>query len=146
MISERCAACKNQRRKCPSDCIFSPCFPANDPQKFACVHKIYGGSNVGKMLQGIPTYLREQAANALYLEAKWRIHDPVYGCVGIISSLYEQIQNAEIELAKIQTQITFYKLQTQRVEAEPNSEVLQAQSSNMEQFEWDNPTIASWFN
>jgi hypothetical protein len=35
----------------PSDCIFSPYFPANDPQRFAYVHKIYGGSNVGKMLQ-----------------------------------------------------------------------------------------------
>ncbi|KAL1347734.1 hypothetical protein HN51_023763 [Arachis hypogaea] len=146
MISGRCAACKNQRRKCPSDCIFSPYFPANDPQKFACVHKIYGGSNVGRMLQGVPTYLREQAANALYLEAKWRIDDPVYGCVSIISSFYEQIQNAEIELAKIQTQVAFYKLQIQHVEAEPNLEVLQSQSINMEQFESDNPTITSWFN
>ncbi|XP_015973014.1 LOB domain-containing protein 23-like [Arachis duranensis] len=146
MISGRCAACKNQRRKCPSNCIFSPYFPANDPQKFACVHKIYGGSNVGRMLQGVPTYLREQAANALYLEAKWRIDDPIYGCVGIISSFYEQIQNAEIELAKIQTQVAFYKLQTQHVEAEPNLEVLQSQSINMEQFESDNPTITSWFN
>lgn len=51
MMSGRCAACKNQRRRCPSDCIFSPYFPANDPQRFASVHKIYGGSNVGKMLQ-----------------------------------------------------------------------------------------------
>ena len=49
----RCAACKNQRRRCPPDCIFSPYFPANDPQRFECVHKIYGGSNVGKMLQVI---------------------------------------------------------------------------------------------
>ncbi|MED6216166.1 LOB domain-containing protein 23 [Stylosanthes scabra] len=154
MNSGRCAACKSQRRKCPSDCIFSPYFPANDPQRFACVHKIYGSSNVGKMLQEIPPNLREEAANTLYLEAKWRIEDPIYGCVGIISSLYKQIQNAEIELAKIQTQIAFYKLQTQQqvIEAEPNMEVLQSQSSNMEQFEvdnlfeWENPTIASWFN
>jgi hypothetical protein len=51
MIYGRCAACKNQRRRCPSDCIFSPYFPANDPQRFAYVHKIYGGSNVGKMLK-----------------------------------------------------------------------------------------------
>jgi len=56
MISGRCAACKNQRRRCPSDCIFSPYFPANDPQRFASVHKIYGGSNVGKMLQVYISY------------------------------------------------------------------------------------------
>jgi len=56
MISGRCAACKNQRRRCPSDCIFSPYFPANDPQRFVSVHKIYGGSNVGKMLQVYISY------------------------------------------------------------------------------------------
>lgn len=53
MISGRCAACKYLRRRCPSHCIFSPYFPPNDPQRFACVHRIYGASNVGKMLQVI---------------------------------------------------------------------------------------------
>ncbi|CAI8586883.1 unnamed protein product [Vicia faba] len=71
MIYGRCAACKSQRRKCPSDCIFFPYFPANDPQRFAYVHKIYGGSNVGKMLKQLPYYVREHAANSLYLEAKY---------------------------------------------------------------------------
>lgn len=51
MISTRCAACKYLRRRCPSDCIFSLYFPPNDPQRFASVHKIYGASNVAKILQ-----------------------------------------------------------------------------------------------
>ncbi|XP_014502924.2 LOB domain-containing protein 24-like [Vigna radiata var. radiata] len=150
MISGRCAACKNQRRRCPSDCIFSPYFPANDPQRFASVHKIYGGSNVGKMLQQIPPYLREQTANCLYFEAQCRIQDPVYGCVGIISKLYEQIRNTEIELAQIQTQITCRKLQLLHPNnAETNFNLLptvQAQSSFQIPAESTNPPQFPWFN
>ncbi|PQM34376.1 serine/arginine-rich splicing factor RS41 isoform X1 [Prunus yedoensis var. nudiflora] len=51
MISGRCAACKYLRRRCPSDCIFFPYFPPNNPERFASVHRIYGASNVAKMLQ-----------------------------------------------------------------------------------------------
>ena len=47
----RCAACKYLRKKCPSDCIYSPYFPSNDPQRFENVHKIYGASNIARMLQ-----------------------------------------------------------------------------------------------
>ncbi|KAK2393579.1 LOB domain-containing protein [Trifolium repens] len=148
MIYGRCAACKSQRRRCPSDCIFSPYFPANDPQRFAYVHKIYGGSNVGKMLKQLPEYAREQAVNTLYLEAQCRIQDPVYGCVGIISKLYQQIHDAEVELAKIQTQIACHKLENQLFEVESNFNVLSTvddesnlnflppQSNSMEQFQW----------
>ncbi|KAF5457796.1 hypothetical protein F2P56_021874 [Juglans regia] len=108
MISGRCAACKYLRRRCPSDCIFSPYFPPNDHQRFACVHRIYGASNVGKMLQQIPSHdLRAKAADTLYFEAKYRIQDPVYGCVGMITQLHQQIHNAESELAKTQAQIAF---------------------------------------
>lgn len=46
-----CAACKLLRRKCGHDCVFAPYFPADEPQKFANVHKVFGASNVNKMLQ-----------------------------------------------------------------------------------------------
>lgn len=46
-----CAACKLLRRRCAQDCVFSPYFPADEPQKFASVHKVFGASNVNKMLQ-----------------------------------------------------------------------------------------------
>ncbi|CAJ2672935.1 unnamed protein product [Trifolium pratense] len=143
MIYGRCAACKSQRRRCPSDCIFSPYFPPNDPQKFASVHRIYGGSNVGKMLQQLPHCVREQAANTLYLEAQCRIQDPVYGCVGIISKLYQQIHETEVELAKIQTQIAYYKFQNQQFEAESNLSSLAPQGNNMEMehFQWPSQAL-----
>lgn len=46
-----CASCKLLRRRCTKDCIFAPYFPSDDPQKFAIVHKVFGASNVSKMLQ-----------------------------------------------------------------------------------------------
>ncbi|OAY40573.1 LOB domain-containing protein 24 [Manihot esculenta] len=105
MIYGRCAACKYLRRRCPLDCIFSPYFPSNDPERFSCVHKIYGASNVGKMLQQLPDHLRAPAADCLCYEARCRIQDPVYGCVGIISLLDQQIQTAENQLAETKAEI-----------------------------------------
>jgi len=48
---KRCAACKNQRRKCAQDCVLAPYFPATDPQRYACVQRVFGASNVARMLQ-----------------------------------------------------------------------------------------------
>lgn len=46
-----CAACKLLRRRCTQECLFAPYFPADEPQKFANVHKVFGASNVNKLLQ-----------------------------------------------------------------------------------------------
>jgi hypothetical protein len=46
-----CAACKLLRRRCAKDCVFAPYFPADEPHKFGSVHKVFGASNVNKMLQ-----------------------------------------------------------------------------------------------
>ncbi|XP_059455197.1 LOB domain-containing protein 24-like [Corylus avellana] len=145
MISPRCAACKYLRRRCPSDCIFSLYFPPNDPQRFACVHRIYGASNVAKILQQLPPNLRAQAADTLYFEAHYRIQDPVYGCVGIISQLYQQIHNAESELAKTQAEIAFLNCNPQE-EVQP----IEANYSNFNNLlpnQYCPPsTQNSWFN
>ncbi|KDO60098.1 hypothetical protein CISIN_1g038129mg, partial [Citrus sinensis] len=101
----RCAACRHLRRRCPSDCIFAPYFPANDPHRFACVHKIYGSSKVGNMLQDLPVELRAEAADAICIEAECRVQDPVYGCVRMISLLQQQIHNAESQLVKARAEI-----------------------------------------
>ncbi|KAM3688716.1 hypothetical protein ACB098_10G174900 [Castanea mollissima] len=129
MISGRCAACKYLRRRCPSDCIFSPYFPPNDPQRFSCVHKIYGASNVGKMLQQLPSHLRSQAADTLYFEAQYRLQDPVYGCVGIISRLHQQINSAESQVAKIRAEISFLNSNAQEVEEPQVDQHIEANST-----------------
>ena len=120
-----CGACKFRRRRCRSDCIFSPYFPANDEQKFAYVHRIFSGMNVGKMLLKIPLYLREDTVNALYFEANCRI---------------QEIQEKDIAIAKLQAEIANYKLQIPQVAAASNLEVMPVPNIHTEQFEWPNPS------
>ncbi|XP_050376889.1 protein LATERAL ORGAN BOUNDARIES-like [Argentina anserina] len=93
-----CAACKFLRRKCMLGCIFAPYFPPEEPQKFANVHKIFGASNVTKLLNDLLPHQREDAVNSLAYEAEARVRDPVYGCVGAISFLQRQVQRLQKEL------------------------------------------------
>lgn len=104
-----CAACKFLRRKCQSDCVFAPYFPPDHPQKFVNVHRIFGASNVSKLLNELHPHQREDAVNSLAYEAEMRLRDPINGCVGIISVLHHQLcqlqmdlQSAKFELSKIQ--------------------------------------------
>jgi hypothetical protein len=46
-----CASCRMLRQQCTQECVFAPYFPAEEPHKFAIVHKVFGGSNVFKLLQ-----------------------------------------------------------------------------------------------
>ncbi|XP_051133356.1 protein LATERAL ORGAN BOUNDARIES-like [Andrographis paniculata] len=93
-----CAACKFLRRKCMSGCIFAPYFPPEEPQKFANVHKIFGASNVSKLLNELLPHQREDAVNSLAYEAEARVRDPVYGCVGAITFLQRQVDRLQKEL------------------------------------------------
>ncbi|XP_004141196.1 LOB domain-containing protein 25 isoform X1 [Cucumis sativus] len=93
-----CAACKFLRRKCLPDCVFAPYFPPEEPQKFANVHKIFGASNVSKLLNEVQPHQREDAVNSLAYEAEARMKDPVYGCVGAISILQRQVIKLQKEL------------------------------------------------
>ncbi|KAL5718198.1 putative elongator complex protein 1 [Ranunculus cassubicifolius] len=93
-----CAACKFLRRKCMPGCIFAPYFPPEEPQKFANVHKIFGASNVTKLLNELLPHQREDAVNSLAYEAEARMKDPVYGCVGAISFLQREVHRLEKEL------------------------------------------------
>ncbi|KAI3885374.1 hypothetical protein MKX03_035897 [Papaver bracteatum] len=93
-----CAACKFLRRKCLPCCMFSPYFPPEEPKKFTNVHKIFGASNSTKLLNEISIHQREDAVNSLDYEAEARINDPVYGCIGVISILQNQVRSLREEL------------------------------------------------
>ncbi|VVB00699.1 unnamed protein product [Arabis nemorensis] len=46
-----CGACKFLRTNCASDCIFAPYFsPEQGTARFAAIHKVFGASNVSKLL------------------------------------------------------------------------------------------------
>ncbi|KAH7674736.1 Phosphoribosyltransferase-like protein [Dioscorea alata] len=125
-ISRRCAACKYLRRRCSADCILSPYFPASHPQRFACVHRIFGASNVARMLQILPVHQRAQAAESISFEAHWRAQDPVYGCVRIINMLQHEIYESQQELARTQAQLAMY---TARQPTEASSVIAQPQEN-----------------
>ncbi|PNX93655.1 LOB domain-containing protein 12-like [Trifolium pratense] len=115
-----CASCKLLRRRCAKDCIFSPYFPSNDPQKFAIVHKVFGASNVSKMLQELPIQQRSDAVSSLVYEAHARVKDPVYGCVGAISYLQNQVSDLQMQLAVAQAEILCLQMQHEPVMQNPD--------------------------
>ncbi|XP_071707960.1 LOB domain-containing protein 12-like [Rutidosis leptorrhynchoides] len=100
-----CASCKLLRRRCTKDCIFAPYFPPEEPHKFAIVHKVFGASNVSKMLQELPRHQRADAVSSLVYEANARTRDPVYGCVGAIFYLQNQVSQLQVQLAMAQTEM-----------------------------------------
>src|SRR5262249_7828663 len=93
-----CAACKFLRRKCTQECVFAPYFPPDHPQKFVSVHKVFGASNVAKLLNELNATQREDAVNSLFYEAQERIRNPVYGCVGLISMLQQKLKLLHVDL------------------------------------------------
>ncbi|XP_030549249.1 LOB domain-containing protein 4 [Rhodamnia argentea] len=105
-----CAACKLLRRRCAEDCVFAPYFPADEPHKFANVHKVFGASNVNKMLQELPEHQRGDAVSSMVYEANARVRDPVYGCVGAISSLQQQIDMLQSQLAQAKAEVVHLRV------------------------------------
>ncbi|KAL1814652.1 hypothetical protein ACET3Z_017226 [Daucus carota] len=103
-----CAACKFLRRKCMPDCIFAPYFPPEEPSKFTNVHKIFGASNVSKLLHEVLPHQREDTVSSLAYEAEARVRDPVYGCVGAISFLQLQVERLQKELDAANAELAYY--------------------------------------
>ncbi|CAN4126693.1 unnamed protein product [Withania somnifera] len=104
-----CAACKFLRRKCHPECVFAPYFPPDQPQKFANVHKVFGASNVTKLLNELQPHQREDAVNSLAYEADMRLRDPVYGCVGVISLLQHQLRQLQMDLSCAKSELSKYQ-------------------------------------
>lgn len=107
-----CAACKFLRRKCQPDCVFAPYFPPDNPQKFVHVHRVFGASNVTKLLNELHPFQREDAVNSLAYEADMRLRDPVYGCVAVISILQRNLRQLQQDLARAKYELSKYQTAT----------------------------------
>ncbi|KAL7214685.1 hypothetical protein ACSBR1_026967 [Camellia fascicularis] len=59
--------------------------------------------------QEVPESQRADAANSLVYEANVRLSDPVYGCMGAISALQQQVQSLQAELNAVRAEILRYK-------------------------------------
>ncbi|KAH1263002.1 LOB domain-containing protein 12 [Glycine max] len=74
--------------------------------KFAIVHKVFGCSNVTKMLKVILISRSSSSPKRRCSEQfSARVTNPVYGCVGIISYLESQVSELQKQLAVAQAEI-----------------------------------------
>ncbi|KAL3526480.1 hypothetical protein ACH5RR_011136 [Cinchona calisaya] len=108
--SPACAACKYQRRKCSSECILAPYFPANQHKAFQNAHRLFGVSNIMKILKQLNTSeQKEEAMKSIKYESDMRERYPVYGCAGIICQLRQQLRLAIEELHYVYSQLSPYR-------------------------------------
>ncbi|KQK09976.1 LOB domain-containing protein 20 [Brachypodium distachyon] len=110
-----CGACKFLRRRCAPGCVFAPHFSGGGGRErgaaqFAAVHRVFGASNVAKLLSRVPVALRRDTARTVCYEAQARIADPVYGCVGTILALQHQVALLQGQLSILQSQLFNYRL------------------------------------
>lgn len=63
---------------------------------------------MGVIFQEVPESQRADAANSLVYEANVRLRDPVYGCMGAISTLQHQVQSLQAELHAVRAEILKY--------------------------------------
>ena len=56
---------------------------------------------------------------SMVYEAKARVRDPVYGCVGAISSLQQQIDDLQAQLALTQAQLVHMRMHSHNNHTHP---------------------------
>ncbi|MCL7026658.1 hypothetical protein MKW94_002691 [Papaver nudicaule] len=109
--SQACAACKYQRRKCSSDCLLKPYFPADQPKMFQNAHRLFGVSNMLKIIKPLPPYQKTEAMRSIIYESNIRDRHRVHGCVAIIQQLEFQVQQAKFELDAVNAQLAMCRQQ-----------------------------------
>ncbi|CAK9134814.1 unnamed protein product [Ilex paraguariensis] len=109
-LGSSCGACKFLRRKCTSECVFAPYFSYDlAANHFAAVHKVFGASNVSKLLSNLPLHHRSEAAITISYEGLARMRDPVYGCVAHIFALQQQVASLQEEIEILGNQMVNLK-------------------------------------
>ncbi|KAD7116823.1 hypothetical protein R6Q59_016022 [Mikania micrantha] len=86
-----CASCRHQRKKCTEKCVLAPFFPAEKSQDFQAVHKVFGVSNVTKLVKDLSREDGKKAVDSLIWEANCRLKDPVLGPLGEFQRVSEEL-------------------------------------------------------
>ncbi|XP_062114953.1 LOB domain-containing protein 27 [Humulus lupulus] len=111
--SQACAACKYQRRRCTQTCLLAPFFPPDQPEIFQHAHKLFGVSNILKILKKLPSEQHALTMKSIIYQANERRRDPVHGCLGIICQLRYQIWSCEQELFAVLNRLQMCRQQQQ---------------------------------
>ncbi|VVB06127.1 unnamed protein product [Arabis nemorensis] len=108
-----CGACKFLRRKCVPDCVFAPYFSSEESAaRFAAMHKVFGASNVSKILLHVPVQERYEVVVTMAYEAEARLHDPVYGCVSHVFALQQQVAFLQAQMMQLKENLAHQTITT----------------------------------
>ncbi|CAK9179960.1 unnamed protein product [Ilex paraguariensis] len=111
--TQACAACKYQRRKCAPDCILAPYFPHDRQRQFLNAHKLFGVSNITKIIRNLDQPDKDEAMRTIIIQSDVRANDPVGGCYRIIRELQRLIEYNRAELDIVLHQLAICRAQTQ---------------------------------
>ncbi|KAI3705181.1 hypothetical protein L1987_75415 [Smallanthus sonchifolius] len=151
VVLSPCAACKILRRRCVEKCVLAPYFPPTEPLKFTIAHRVFGASNIIKLLQELPESQRVDAVSSMVYEANARLRDPVYGCAGSICQLQKQVSELQAELAKAKAEVLNMQCQQSNLlsmilmEMEPSTPPQQTPYENLNFFP-DDVNLSSVFD
>jgi hypothetical protein len=113
---QACASCRHQRKKCDETCELAPYFPAKRYPEFQNAHRVFGVSNIVKIMNAVvEPHQRQAAADSILMEANARRNDPVHGCLGIVRSLKSQIESYQKQLEIANHHLAFFR-ETQKIE------------------------------
>ncbi|KAI3789792.1 hypothetical protein L2E82_02596 [Cichorium intybus] len=104
---QACAACRYQRRKCAPDCILAPYFPHDRQRQFQNAHKLFGVSNITKIIRNLDQPQKDEAMRTIIYQSDVRAQDPVGGCYRIIRELHRQIEISRAELEIVLQQLAY---------------------------------------
>lgn len=108
-IVHPCTACRQLRRGCRPGCVFAPCFPPSQPNRFAIVRRVYGAGNVQRLLEELPPERRPAAADSLAYEASMRLRDRVFGAAGVVSLYEHRLHSLQLELLCAKAELSTYE-------------------------------------
>ncbi|XVE51935.1 hypothetical protein DITRI_Ditri02bG0080200 [Diplodiscus trichospermus] len=123
--TQACAACKYQRKKCAPDCILAPYFPPDRQRQFQNAHKLFGVSNIIKIIKNLSPPQKEIAMRTIVYQSDARASDPVWGCCRIIQELQRQIEYSQAEL-----DLVFHQLAICRAQAAQQQQQQQQQQTS----------------
>ncbi|CAA0842363.1 LOB domain-containing protein 12 [Striga hermonthica] len=104
---------KLQSQSQPSSIQKRSKLPVKRKKKTATVGgvNLSGGTNRVSSINELPVHQRGDAVSSLVYEANARMRDPVYGCVGTISYLQNQVSQLQMQLAVAQAEILCIQMQ-----------------------------------
>ncbi|RLM74191.1 hypothetical protein C2845_PM15G07920 [Panicum miliaceum] len=104
-----CAVCRHKRQRCPPGCDLAPYFPADDPDRFRSVLRVFGVKNLLRTLREVPRPRWDACVRTIVHESRMRLADPVRGCVGEIEDLEAQLVDTAVELEVLRRRQEAYR-------------------------------------